>query len=43
VSTSDPATLAVSAGTLIAATFAACCGPAHRAARVDPARTLADQ
>jgi len=43
VSTSDPATLAVSAGALIAATVAACYGPARRAVRVDPARTLADQ
>src|SRR5262245_51401424 len=43
VSTSDPATLAASAGALIAATFAACYGPARRAVRVDPARTLADQ
>jgi len=43
LSTSDPATLAVSAGALIAATVAACYGPARRAVRVDPARTLADQ
>jgi putative ABC transport system permease protein len=43
VSTSDPATLAVSAGALIAATLVACYGPARRAVRVDPARTLADQ
>jgi putative ABC transport system permease protein len=43
VSTSDPATLAVSAGALIGATAAACYGPARQAVRVDPARTLADQ
>jgi putative ABC transport system permease protein len=43
VSPSDPATLAVSAAALIAATLAACYVPARRAARVDPARTLADQ
>jgi putative ABC transport system permease protein len=42
VSPSDPATLAVSAAALIAATMAACYLPARRAARVDPAQTLAD-
>jgi len=43
VSPSDPATLALSAAVLIAATMAACYVPARRAARLDPARTLADQ
>jgi putative ABC transport system permease protein len=42
VSPSDPATLAVSAAVLIAATMMACYVPARRAARVDPARTLGD-
>jgi putative ABC transport system permease protein len=43
VSPSDPATLTLSAAVLIAATMAACYVPARRAARLDPARTLADQ
>ena len=43
VSPSDPATLAMSAAALTAATMGACYVPARRAARVDPARTLADQ
>jgi len=40
---SDPATFALAAVTLAAATMAACYVPARRAARVDPARTLAEQ
>ena len=43
VSPSDPATFALAAAILVAATMAACYVPARRAARVDPARTLADQ
>jgi putative ABC transport system permease protein len=43
VSPSDPATLALAAVVLTAATMAACYVPARRAARLDPAHTLADQ
>jgi len=43
VSPSDPATFALAAVTLAAATMAACYVPARRAARIDPARTLAEQ
>ena len=43
VSPSDPATFAFAAAILAAVTMAACYVPARRAARVDPARTLADQ
>jgi len=42
VSSSDPLTLAASAGVLLFAIMAACYLPARRAARVDPARTLAE-
>jgi ABC-type antimicrobial peptide transport system permease subunit len=42
VSASDPATLSVAAGVLIATIMAACYLPARRAASVDPARTLAE-
>ena len=41
VSAADPVTLLLAAGTLSVATLAACYVPARRAARVDPARTLA--
>jgi putative ABC transport system permease protein len=43
VSASDPATLALAAGSLIVTTMAACYLPARRASLVDPARTLAEQ
>ncbi|HEY2012379.1 MAG TPA: FtsX-like permease family protein [Bryobacteraceae bacterium] len=43
ISSSDPATLAAAAAILVATTMAACYLPARRAARVDPARTLAEQ
>jgi putative ABC transport system permease protein len=39
----DPVTLAAASITLIVATMAACYLPARRAARIDPARTLAEQ
>jgi putative ABC transport system permease protein len=42
VSASDPATLSVAAGVLVATIMAACYLPARRAASVDPARTLAE-
>jgi hypothetical protein len=42
VSASDPATLGVAAGVLVATIMAACYLPARRAASVDPARTLAE-
>jgi len=42
VSASDPATLAAAAVVLVATIMAACYLPARRAARVDPARTLAE-
>jgi putative ABC transport system permease protein len=42
VSSSDPLTLTASAGVLVLAIMAACYLPARRAARVDPARTLAE-
>jgi putative ABC transport system permease protein len=42
VSASDPATLSVAAGVLVATVMAACYLPARRAASVDPARTLAE-
>ena len=42
VKAADPPTLLVAAGTLAITTLAACYVPARRAARVDPARTLAE-
>jgi putative ABC transport system permease protein len=42
VSSSDPATLSMAAGVLVATIMAACYLPARRAASVDPARTLAE-
>ena len=42
VKAADPPTLLVAAGTLAISTLAACYVPARRAARVDPARTLAE-
>jgi putative ABC transport system permease protein len=42
VSPADPSTFAASAAVLMATTMAACYLPAHRAARVDLARTLGD-
>ena len=41
VTAADPLTLLLAAGALAISTLAACYGPARRAARVDPARTLA--
>ncbi len=42
VKAADPPTLLLAAGTLAISTLAACYIPARRAARVDPARTLAE-
>jgi len=42
VTTSDPITLLIALAVLSATTAAACFLPAHRASRVDPARTLAE-
>ena len=42
VKAADPPTLLVAAGTLAISTLTACYVPARRAARVDPARTLAE-
>jgi ABC-type lipoprotein release transport system permease subunit len=42
VSAYDPATLGTALGLLAAVTFMGCYLPARRAARVEPARTLAE-
>jgi len=43
ISASDPITLSLAAAVLVVTTMASCYLPARRAARVDPARTLAEQ